>query len=305
MPHPQHEDPTNQPLGTVKGPAIKHGIDRLHLDIDAADLPPEVHAIVTSPSKILPFSKQFQPHCQTQIQLFQPSIDTVLQLDRLLTGKVQLLLSYAEVAMDYLPPQGADHWDAFVAVLAAMHPKYCQTFAELGTEGTTVYFNERSNKHGQKNESVCALYADRASKVEPATAWPNRACVHLEMRLSGKADTERAGIITLDDVVHFVHRQFWRDRVVLLRPLKNVMVGQWLAAADAKPKPDSTLSDEGKKWKSKNSLANAFCLHNGWLDPLMVGHLRNHKQYQSFEQLFRDLESKARRKARRDDSTSR
>lgn len=80
---------------------------------------------------------------------------------------------------------------------------YSETVAE-----SSVYFG-KSVKRG--NQVV--LYSDRKSKVQP-----HYNCLHIDWRILGASSLRNADLETLQGIAKLDHTEFWRKRLLLIRP---------------------------------------------------------------------------------------
>lgn len=293
----RNSQPTGRRWASYRAPLLARGIDRLDINLDIASPPPEIEALRGEKFEIVAPDVPFHPHWQTRIHVHQPSTELLKELDRLLRHRAQYQIYCVEMAVDYLPPIGIRSSEALEFFLASAHPRHGRT--RVTFEGGTIYFKERTNAQGAKSEGVDVAYADRLSKLAAADDFPRRRAMHVEHRLAGKNDLERAGIITLLDLIDFDHAAFWRKVMVLVRSPSQTDVGRWLAGPDAATLTSVELQRLGKAWMTEHAVDGKFCLHNCWLAAGEDSFFRNLPRYPDLHALYADLQKKALRKASR------
>ncbi len=146
----------------------------------------------------------------TKIELRQPTPEAFIELSNMLGIRHLTRVSYAEVAIDWLTPDGES---AAVMAEYLLEHMVVRARERANIEEETAYFNRRTNKNGNPSPHVPVLYADRPSKLL-ARRYPEPCC-HFEHRFNGHAACCSIGLNTLDDCIAFDHYAFWRSTLRL------------------------------------------------------------------------------------------
>ena len=126
-----------------------------------------------------------------RLTLYQPTGEA---FDWLARRNDDVLLNYAEIALDWVFGSEENAQEAFHAVSGALVKRHHrdQGIRFVGEyEKFTYYTGPR------RAANVIAVYADKACKVTP------QPCVHIEWRAKGAAALRRAGIFSIRDLLIF------------------------------------------------------------------------------------------------------
>lgn len=196
-------------------------IDHPAPDIPIARIDPLCAKIKVLDCRSLPF----HPTWQTEIRIFQPSPDALLELEKSIGTRHRVRLNYVELALDWL----VDDRDAadLLRSFTLKHMRVPHMRAPVIFEERTAYFARRSSPDRAKNARNVVLYADRASEL-----WPARhlfsPCCHLEHRLQGVDTLARHGLLSLSDCIQFDHLAYWAEHLRLFSLPSKVELGRWL-----------------------------------------------------------------------------
>ncbi|WP_133647764.1 hypothetical protein [Paraburkholderia flava] len=248
------------------------GFDRLTIwtDHPAPDIP--VDAIQQHCRKLEvkdDYSLAFHPVWQTEIKIFQPSRQALIELQRALGPRRRTTVRYAEVALDWLANHRSAAQVIYDFVLERLHVPYMRQ--PVVFEEGTAYFARRSSVDGSKNGTIVAMYADRVSDLWPAHQLP-LPCCHLEYRLQGAETLAQYGLLSLPDCIGFDHQAFWREHLRLFRLPKKLDLGYRLA-------PENTdVSKEALRKRANRILdhyrhGDAIVLQNLWRENPVIDDL--------------------------------
>ena len=150
---------------------------------------------------VLPIPAGFDPRLRQWLQLHQPHREAL----RLLTTFGEYHLNYGELALDwiYADEKRKDedkHW-ADLHLIRRYHRGEQEI---IFVEGETRYDARR------RSPNLTALYGDRASKITGELY-----CLHLEWRCNRANALRSLGIHSVNDLVDFDYRAFWRKRLLL------------------------------------------------------------------------------------------
>ncbi|CAE6706324.1 hypothetical protein [Paraburkholderia nemoris] len=175
-------------------------------------------------------SLQFNPAWQTEIKIFQPGRQALVELQAALGPRCRTLVRYAEPAIDWTASDYDDAEVLYYFILEHLRVPYMRQPVKF-KEGT-AYYARRASRDGTKTGTNVVMYADRPSKLWAARrlALP---CCHLEYRLQGVETLVQHGLLTLSDAIDFPHQAFWGENLRLFSLPKKVELGYHLAPDNA------------------------------------------------------------------------
>lgn len=240
-----------------------YGADRLAIwtdrTVSAAELE-ELHEHCTG-LKVISGQPKFQANRKCKLELFQPTRKCLRLLRQIFGAEINADLTYVELARDVILPKRARMALCSVFLGAVKVPH--QRALVIKFEGT-YYCGGRSEKD-DRDGSVLVLYTDRSSKINNARPDANAMkCFHVELRLSGKAALAKHGIRSLDDLIHFNHKQHWQTSLKFYVLPSKTELGRLLAACcggrvDAS---DTAYLKRANRWLAEHSLDGQFIMHN-------------------------------------------
>jgi hypothetical protein len=146
---------------------------------------------------------RFSHNFVQRVDLYQPSQEAL----EWLSHRNDVLLNYAEFALDWVLACDEDRQAAFRAAARTLvkrhHRRQGLRFVGDNVEKITLYTGPRTAAN------VVVIYADKPSKIS------GEPCVHTEWRAKGVAALRCAEIHSVQDLLTFDHRRFWRDRLIL------------------------------------------------------------------------------------------
>ncbi|TXD01807.1 hypothetical protein FTI75_25960 [Burkholderia pseudomallei] len=240
------------------------GFDRLTCWIDhpAPEIPvPRVQRYCGEVTITNCYSLPFHPAWQTQVMLFQPSRQALIELQHAFKSRHRIRMGYAELALDWLV---ADHdaADVFYSfILKHMRVPYLRHAVTF--EERTAYFAPRATDDLSKSARNVALYADRPSKLWSARQ-DRSPCCHLEHRFQGVDTLAQRGLLSLEDCIRFDHRAYWAEHLRLFRLPSKVELGRWLNP-DSIDVSDTALAKRADRFLGRYSYGDTFVLQDCWL----------------------------------------
>lgn len=241
-----------------------HGVDRLTIwtdrTVSEAELE-ELHEHCTD-LKVKHGQPKFQANRKCKLELFQPSRECLCLLRQILGAEINADLTYVELARDVTSTKAMRMAlrSVFLGAVKVPHQRSCF----IKYEGT-YYCGDRRSENDGRDGCVLALYTDRSSKINNARPEAGAMkCFHVELRLSGKAALAKHGIRSLDDLIHFNHKQHWQTSLKFYVLPSKTELGRLLAACcggrmDAS---DTAYLKRANRWLEKHSLDGQFIMHN-------------------------------------------
>jgi hypothetical protein len=206
------------------------------------------------------FSLPFHPVWQTEIRVFQPCRQALIELQHALGTRHRVRLGYAELALDWLVEDRDAAEVLYRFVLKYMRVPYIR-HAVTFKEGT-AYFARRAGSDLAKSARNIVLYADKPSKLWPARQL-NSPCCHLEHRLQGVNMVAQYGLLSLADCIGFDHRAFWTEHLRLFRLPSKVELGRWLNSESADVS-GTALAKRADRFLGQYFHNDVFILQNCW-----------------------------------------
>ncbi len=244
---------------------VIYGFDRVTVWLDHPELPLAVINLLRAHCTQVVVSFEQMPHnarWKLKVEIYQPTVECLIRLADALGTNIAASVTYVEIARD-IPARSrsrARQWRN--SLLQSARMKSLQQ--PVLRKKTTWYYGRRSD--GKKRRSkVLVVYADRPSKLNnarpPAGTQPD---LHTEVRCTGSAVLADLGIVTLDDLIHFDHQQFWHEHLRLYRLPKPTDLGRLLAKiAGTDPHVSgSALRNRSAKWRKEHSKVGIFIMHN-------------------------------------------
>lgn len=233
--------------------------DRIRIGIDSPNLSGPVKRLrreCRGGMKIMLGHQRFNPVWKCQLDLLQPSTEALDALIDCLGHNTASQVCYAELALDIIVrTRGAAR---------ALQRQLAERLVMLNqrdlvhVEQGTIYYSRRTGESGGKRGRVGVMYSDRRSKL--ASDFAGQPCVHIEIRLSGKAALASIGLASVSDLVGFDHRRFWSGAAALLElPSTKKDLGLLLGPADVS---DSALRKRADKFRDSCSVGKQFFMHN-------------------------------------------
>lgn len=243
-------------------PAVRHtvhGYDRLTLWFDRTEL-------------LIPL-KRLRPHCaglsarigqmrmnprfKLKMEILQPK-PSLYPLLREATGReVSYLATALEIACDFItetPKDAATMCTRFLGSARVLHQRQ-----PVLKDRDTFYFARRSNGRGKRG-GVPVVYADKPSKL--ASPHSGQPCFHVEWRVNGSAHISALGIVSIDDLEHFDHEQFWRERVHMYQLPGVTRIGEILYGRGHQAVSDEALRKRARTMRKNHTLDGNFVLQN-------------------------------------------
>ncbi|RQN40814.1 hypothetical protein [Paraburkholderia tropica] len=214
-------------------------------------------------------SLKFNPVWQTEIRVFQPSRQALIELQSALGARRRTCVRYTEPAADWL----ANNYEGATAVynfmLERLRVPYMRQPVKF-REGT-AYFARRKSHDGTKTGTNVVMYADRPSKLWPVhrLAQP---CCHLEYRFQGVETLAQYGLLSLSDCIGFDHQAFWREHLRLFKLPSKAELGFHLAANNADVS-DTALRKRANRLLDRYRRGDAIVLQDCWRENSIVGDL--------------------------------
>ncbi|WP_232354762.1 hypothetical protein [Burkholderia pseudomallei] len=239
------------------------GFDRLTCWIDhpAPDIPVSIVQQHCGEMTITNcYSRPFHPVWQTEVKIFQPSPEALIELQRALGSRHRIRMGYAELAFDWLVADrnAADMLYRFILKhMRVPYLRHAVTFAE-----ETAYFAPRAADDLSKSARNAVLYADRPSKL-----WAARQdcspCCHLEHRFQGVDTLAQHGLLSLEDCIRFDHRAYWAEHLRLYRLPSKLELGRWLNP-NSIDVSDTALTKRADRFLGRYSYGDIFVLQDCW-----------------------------------------
>ncbi|MBJ9732222.1 hypothetical protein I5695_25920 [Burkholderia cenocepacia] len=206
------------------------------------------------------YSLPFHPVWQTEVKIFQPSREALIELQRALRSRHRIRMGYAELAFDWLVADrdAADMLYRFILKhMRVPYLRHAVTFEE-----GTAYFAPRAADDLSKNVRNVVLYADRPSKLW-AARQDRSLCCHLEHRFQGVYTLAQRGLLSLEDCIRFDHRAYWAEHLRLFRLPSKVDLGRWLNP-DSIDVSDTALAKRTDRFLGRYSYGDTFVLQDCW-----------------------------------------
>ncbi|WP_234687654.1 hypothetical protein [Comamonas aquatica] len=241
-----------------------YGVDRVTIWLDRPASEAEFEALCEHCTCLTVTNDQpkFQANRKCKLDLFQPTRKCLRMAKEILRAETNADLTYVELARDVTLPNKA-RMALLIAFLGSVKVRG-QRSLFVQCKGT-FYCGKRAESGG-RDGSVLAVYADKASKINNARPDADAMeCFHVELRLSGKDALNKHGIRTLQDLIVFNHKQFWKKSLKFYAlPRSKTKLGRLLAAcsggrADAS---DTAYLKRANRWLAKHSLDGPLVLHN-------------------------------------------
>jgi hypothetical protein len=193
------------------------------------------------------------PMWQCKVSLFQPT-EPALQIVRDALIGIISKVTYVELASDWITGSREDALELQHYLLRHLRIANIRQPVKFDTE--TAYFNRLASKQRKRSNINAALYADSPSKF----ASGNRACCHLEYRLSGVSACRGVGLNTVADCASFEHSDFWSQHLTLFDFSSKVALGKIVTR---KPDvSDVTLRKNAERFLLENSYEGRYILQN-------------------------------------------
>lgn len=242
---------------------IVTGFDRLTCWVDhpAPDIP--IHLVRRYCGEMTItncYSRPFHPVWQTEIKIFQPSREALIELQRALESRHRIRMVYAELAFDWLAADrdAADTLYRFIVKhMRVPYLRHAVTFEE-----ETAYFAPRAADDLSKNVRNVVLYADRPTKLW-AARQDRSPCCHLEHRFQGVGTLAQRGLLSLEDCIRFDHRVYWAEHLRLFRLPSKVELGRWLNP-DSIDVSGTALAKRADRFLDRYSHGGTFVLQDCW-----------------------------------------
>lgn len=189
----------------------------------------------------------------TLLTLHQPSFTTFDVLDVIADGDLLLPafeISRVDVSLDLLVDSrgSADALKSYlISRLVPKGIRPSKPWRVRGSANSTSAYLQADGPRGH----VVTIYSDKATKTLERCP-----CTHLEWRFKGAAAVARAGLNSSGELRLLDHRQFWHDRLRLLRP-RHVSVSAH----------DHLLTLLGSNSQKELLRKNFDCLPHEWMLP--------------------------------------
>lgn len=248
------------------------GFDRLSLwtDHPAPEIP--AHALKKHCRKFevrSGRSQKFNPAWQTEIRVFQPGSQALIELQSALGPRRRTCVRYAEPAIDWLAKNFDAAWIIYDFMLEHFRVPYMRQPVRF--KENTAYFARRASSDGTKTGTNVVMYADRNSKL-----WPShrlaQPCCHLEYRLQGVETLAQHGLLSLSDCIRFDHQAFWRENLRLFQLPKKVDLGCRLDP-DNSNVSDTALRKRANALLDRYRHGGAIVLQDCWREHPVVADL--------------------------------
>lgn len=206
------------------------------------------------------YSRQFHPIWQTEVMLFQPGRQALIEFQHALGARHRIRMAYAELAFDWLVANSdaADMLYRFIMKhMRVPYHRHGVTFEE-----GTAYFAPRASDDLSKNVRNVVLYADRPSKLW-AVRQDHSPCCHLEHRFQGVDTLAQRGLLSLEDCIRFDHRAYWAEHLRLFRLPSKVELGRWLNPDSIDVSP-TALAKRADRFLDRYSHRDTFVLQDCW-----------------------------------------
>lgn len=247
---------------------IENGFDRLEIWLDRSEYPGQLAALEAHCRKVqhVVGDMPYNPRWKSQLEIFQPTNECLLQLKTDLGITVAAHISYVEVARDLIPKTVNTSKNLEAEFLKSAVPKHHRKLARL-VKGTTWYFGNRLNSKGQRRAQVLVAYSDKPSKLNNRRHWKiGRPCLHIEMRISGSEALQRVGIHAIDDLIQFRHSRFWSDHIELYLLPNKTQLGKLIGRmhGNYNKVSDTALVKRANQWRQQNTTQDTkqFVLYN-------------------------------------------
>jgi hypothetical protein len=155
------------------------------------------------------FGRWGHSYCQVLV-LRRPS-GLALELLRRHGG---VMINMLECSLDWIFDE-EESKDSACNLVGQLHVKKWRHSAHC-----VIHFGPTRYSGPRKAPNVFVLYADKGARN---SREPH--CVHLEWRMQRAETLRRAGIRSIDDLLHFDHRAFWKSRL-LLYDIDRVKLGR-------------------------------------------------------------------------------
>lgn len=236
-----------------------HNYDRLTIWFDRTDL-------------LLPL-KRLRPHCaelnarvgqmrmnlrwKLKVEILQPKPSLYSLLGAAAGREISYVITAIEIACDFItetPEDAATMCARFLGSARVLHQRQ-----PVLKDRDTFYFARRSNGHGKRGD-VLVVYADRLSKL--ASEHSGQPCFHVEWRVNGSAHISALGIVSIDDLEHFDHEQFWRERVRMYQLPGVTRIGEILYGRGHQQVSDEALRKRARTLRKNHTLDGNVVLQN-------------------------------------------
>ena len=241
-----------------------YGVDRVTIWLDRPASEAEFEALCEHCTCLTVTNDQpkFQANRKCKLELFQPTRKCLRMAKEILRAETNADLTYVELASDVTLPKRV-RTALLTAFLGSVKVSSQRSLFVQCEE--TFYCGKRAESGG-RDGSVLAVYADKASKINNARPDADAMkCFHVELRLSGKDALRKHGILTLQDLISFKHKQLWEKCLKFYAlPRSKTELGRLLAAccggrADAS---DTAYLKRANRWIDKHSIDGRFIMHN-------------------------------------------
>ncbi|RQY16666.1 hypothetical protein DF118_06120 [Burkholderia stagnalis] len=206
------------------------------------------------------YSLPFHPVWQTQVMLFQPSRQALIELQHAFESRHRIRMGYAELALDWLVADRDAADTLYSFVLKHMRVPYLRH--AVAFEEGTAYFAPRATDDLSKSARNVALYADRPSKLWSARQ-ERSPCCHLEHRFQGVDVLAQRGLLSLEDCIRFDHRGYWAEHLRLFRLPSKVELGRWLNP-DSIDVSGTALANRADRFLDRYRHGDTFVLQDCW-----------------------------------------
>ena len=242
------------------------GFDRIHLWLDCPELPMQQTDLERHCGAVEVRAQQmpYNARWKCAIELRQPSLEALILLRAAVGHDVSVLLTYGEIALDFLCDDEKQANAMAKAFLRAAKMRYQREV--VTAYDTTYYFGRRSDANGKRQGHVLAVYADRKSKLAAARKTLSKPkCLHIEWRASGSASLAKIGLVSLDDLINFCHCCFWQANVRMYESPRKTELGQMLHALSGSMREvsDTAHRKRANAWLNRHAVNDHFVLHNG------------------------------------------
>lgn len=242
---------------------LLYGVDRLTIWTDRTVSEAELEELREhcTDLKVKHGQPKFQANRKCKLELFQPTRKCLRLLRQIFGAEINADLTYVELARDVILPKRARSALRSVFLGAVKVPHQRAFFIQY--EGT--YYCGLRAGNDDRDGSVLTLYTDRSSKINDARPDADAVkCFHVELRLSGKAAVAKHGIRSLDDLIHFDHKQHWQRSLKFYVLPSKTELGRLLAACcgGRMDSSDTAYLKRANRWLAAHSLDGQFIMHN-------------------------------------------
>ena len=242
-----------------------HGYDRVEIWLDRPELPVTQARLESECTSLAVSIEQMEqnPRWKVKLAFHQPTDECLKRLLSALGHDVAMLVTYVEIACDWVGvnSQQTKRWRN--ALLASVHVAYRRN---LFLRYLTSWYCGPRSRAGVRRGHTFAVYADKPSKLHNARpVETDPPCLHIEWRASGSSAVASLSLISLEDLLGFDFDQFWENRLNAYALPKKTELGRLLAkASDVDIKvSDTAFYRRAQRWLERHSDKNRFVLHNG------------------------------------------